>query len=182
MPLGIIVLLLGFVGFVVDFIEKENKRQKRQQKTFPKQKKQAKHTELINPVTKKAINTAFWGAFNTVFDTPSQKLEPTVKPKVDNSTVIPEMSFAEDEFYEDDFHENEFYEDEENFETELTTPMSMAIDEEPLYSDSEWETLTQEKKDVKAVSLVKSKAVKKRGSLQKAYVYSEVFGKPKGLE
>lgn len=174
MPIGIMVLLFGVVGYVIDWLEKENKRKNRQQKSLHNQ---SKSTNLVNPLTKKPLNTAFWGAFNSVFDTSTQKLDSTgtsldVKQKLDQELLD----------FEDDYEDEEFYEDEENFETELTTPMSMAIDEEPLYSESEWETIAQEKSDVKIVDLTKTKQVKKRGLLQKAYIYSEVFGKPKGLE
>lgn len=172
MPLGIMVLLLGVVGYVVDLVEKEKKKQNRQQRTFPKQKKQAKHTELINPVTKKAINTAFWGVFNSVFDATPQQEAPTLKRNAGKQNVVHDMSA----------YEEEVYEDEENFETELTTPMSMAIDEEPLYSDSEWEKLAQKQSDIKVVKSHQKKMLKKRSALQKAYIYSEVFGKPKGME
>lgn len=172
MPLGILVLLLGVVGYVVDLVEKEKKKRNRQQKTFPKHRKQTKHTELINPVTKKALNTAFLGAFNSVFDTTSQQESPTLKRNAGKQNVVHDMSA----------YEEEFYEDEENFETELTTPMSMAVDEDPLYSDSEWEKLAQEQSEIKVVKANQMAPRKKRGALQRAYIYSEVFGKPKGLE
>lgn len=176
MPLGIMVLLLGIVGYVVDLVEKEKKKQNRQQKTFPKPKKPSKHTELMHPVTKKALDTAFWGVFNSVLDTTPQLEKPMIKPHSGQQNLGHDMSS-----YEEDYEE-EFYEDEENFETELTTPMSMAIDEEPLYSDSEWETIAREKSEIKVAKANQMTPRKKRGALQKAYIYSEVFGKPKGLE
>lgn len=145
MPLGIIVLLLGVVGYVADFLEKEKKKQNRHQNTFSKQQNQV---------------------------TPQQK----------NTTV--KSSAGKQKKIEHDMssYEEEFYEDEESFETELTTPMSMAIDAEPLYSDSEWEAIAQTQNDIKEIKPNKLNLRKKRGTLQKAYINSEVFGKPKGLE
>lgn len=176
MPLGIIILLLGVAGYVVDFIENENKRQKRQQKKFPESKKRTTFASLMDPTTEKASHTVFWNTINSVFDTSLEKLKPIVKQNAGNPKVAQELSFDEEEFYEYE------YEDEETFETELTTPMSMVIDEDPLYSDNEWETMTQSRSDAKVMNVAKVKPAKKRGSLQKAYIYSEIFGKPKGLE
>lgn len=53
MPLGIIVLLFGVVGYIADFLEKEKKKQNRHQNTFSKQQNQATQTKLIHPITKK---------------------------------------------------------------------------------------------------------------------------------
>lgn len=173
MPLGIIVLLFGVVGYIADFLEKEKKKQNRHQNTFSKQQNQATQTKLIHPITKKTVNTMLLGVFNNVFDATTQQKNTTLKRNADKQKKVEHDMSS---------YEEEVYEDEESFETELTTPMSMAIDENPLYSDSEWEAIAQTQNDIKVIKPNKANLRKKRGALQRAYINSEVFGKPKGLE
>lgn len=173
MPLEFIVLLFGGIGYIIDFIGKRNQKQQRKSQLLLKQSHLEKKVELVNPITKKPIDTRFFGVLNSVHDeTPQKQPKDVLKSHLSTpKNVVDLIAFEEDVF-----------EDEESFETELTTPMSMVVDEEPLFSETEWETIAQEKSDVKVVSLKQSKPVKKRNVLQKAYIYSEVFGKPKGLE
>ncbi|NEW63179.1 hypothetical protein GMA11_07205 [Granulicatella sp. zg-ZJ] len=68
-------------------------------------------------------------------------------------------------------------EDEESYETELTTPMSMEVDDGEVYTDREWEVLSHT--EVSIPKPVKKKALT---PLQKALIYTEILGKPKGLD
>ncbi|MBS4750776.1 hypothetical protein KG091_06765 [Carnobacteriaceae bacterium zg-ZUI78] len=68
-------------------------------------------------------------------------------------------------------------EDEESYETELTTPMSMEVDDGEVYTDREWEVLSHT--EVSTPKPVKKKALT---PLQKALIYTEILGKPKGLD
>lgn len=67
--------------------------------------------------------------------------------------------------------------DEESYETELMTPMSEVVEVEDMYSDDQWESMVHQ-----AATTKKGYQKDRKRTLKKAMIYSEVFGKPKGLE
>lgn len=72
------------------------------------------------------------------------------------------------------------YEDEEAYETELLTPMSEEIDAGQVYSDEEWQMISEKKTSQVPVSHMKQKLAKV--SLKQAFIYAQILDKPKALQ
>lgn len=165
MPQLIFVLFI-VGGFILDALEKTNQSKMKQSKqmAMPKIRPKKKKSSLVNPMTKQAWEATLFGIHDQKGDVSRQRSK--TQPTSDEMSVF----------------EEEPYEDEEHFETELTTPMSMVVEEDPLYSDSQWEKMAQENQVTRALPIEKVASRSKRTALQKAYIYSEIFGKPKGLD
>lgn len=139
----------------------------------------SKQAKNVNANLKKVVNNPTkdnWKNFyQMIIKSADEKVvHDTPKPKEKSVTMMDgDYQKVDDEYFGT---VDTSYEDEESYETELVTPMSQIADDGEIYTQTDWQQLSNR------ITPTKHQEKRKKSQLKQAIIFSEILAKPKGWE